>query len=139
MTGQVYINNKDLFAVFGAELIENSYSNLLLKPNLKEDASNNMRSQSGEQLFIDNQQYDVKETEITFLITGSSLTDYLQKLEALTTELDNGIFALKIIPLQTIYHLRRKSYLSLDPYMSGSVGKLVVSIKEPNPKNRITL
>lgn len=139
MTGQTYINNKDIYTTFGATLIDNSFTNLLLDGDLKEDASNNLRSQPGEQLFIENTQPEARNVEITFLVECDTMDEFLTKYKALKAEIDNGMITLKVIPLKEIYTLRRKSYLSLDSYRSGSTGKLVVNFREPNPKNRIQL
>ena len=142
-TGIAFINDKDIYTNYSAELIGASFENLLIKPDRKEGTENNMISHPGVQVFNDNIQPEAREVELSFLIQGASLDDYLKKYDALITAIDNdtgdGNFSLRITPLKTTYKLRRKSYLSLDTVSAGKAGKLIVTVRELNPKDRIKL
>lgn len=142
-TGIAFINDKDIYTTYSAELIGSSFENLLLAPNRKEGAENDMISHPGVQVFNDNIQPEAREVELTFLVIGTTLEDYLQKYNALITEIDNdaggAIFSLRVTPLKTTYKLMRKSYLSLDTISAGKAGKLIVQARELNPKDRIIL
>jgi hypothetical protein len=139
MIGQEFVNGKDLFSRFHAKLIDNSYSNLLIDGDMKENAVNDLRSQPGEQEFFDNPQPKARDVELIFLIECKNRCEFLLYFRELTKELQNGIFLLNILPLKEGYKLKRVSSLSLDPYNSGSKGKLVVKARELNPKDRIKL
>ena len=142
-TGIAYINDKDIYTTFGASLIGGSFENMLLRPDRKETAENDMISHPGVQAFTDNIQPQARDIELSFLIEGDSLEDYLQKYDALLDELDSdttgSIFALRITPLRTTYKLQRKPCLSFDTVSAGKAGKLIVTVRELNPKDRITL
>lgn len=141
-TGIVFINDKNIFTTYGAELIGSSFANLICCPDRKEDTENNMISHPGVQVFNDNIQPTDMEVELTFVIYGNSLEDYLQKYKALIDAIDNddegGNFKIRVTPLKTIFTLRRKSYLPLDTINPNS-GKLIVTARELNPKDRIKL
>lgn len=141
-TGISFINNKDIYTHFGASLINTSFENLICRPERKEGVENNMISHPGVQVFDDNLQPEAMEIELTLLIEGNSLNDYLQKYDALQDEIDNdaggGNFTLRVVPLKRIFQLRRKNYLPLDTVTSYT-GKLIVYVRELNPKNRIKL
>ena len=139
MIGQEFLNGKDLYTHYSARLIGNSYTNLVLPGDMKDNAVNDMRSQPGEQEFFDNPQPKARDVELTFLIECESRCQYLLFMEELTKELDKGIFTLSITPLRKGYKLKRVSFLSLDPFNSGSKGKLVVKVRELNPIDRIKL
>jgi len=140
--GISFINDKDIYTTFGASLIGASFENLICRPDRKEGAENNMVSHPGVQVFNDNPQPEAMEVELTFLIEGNSLNDYLQKYDALQDEIDNnngdGNFSLRIAPIKTTFFLRRKSYLPLDT-VAANTGKLIVTVRELNPKDRIKL
>jgi len=140
--GIVFINDKDIYATYGAKLIGASFENLICRPDRKEGAENDMISHPGVQVFGDNLQPTAMEVELTFLIKGNSLNDYLQKYDALQDNIDNntgdGNFKLRVTPLKAIFTLRRKSYLPLDT-LTANTGKLVVTVRELNPKDRIKL
>lgn len=142
MEGISYINNRDIFTIYNAELIGSSFENLITPAGRKEGAENNMVSHPGVQVFNDNIQPEAREVELTFLIRGRSLSEYLLKYNALIDAIDNeaegGNFSLTIAPLRTTYKLRRKSFLSLDT-ITGNTGKLIVTVRELNPKDRILL
>lgn len=141
-TGISFINDKDIYAEFGASLIGASFENLICRPDRKEGAENNMISHPGVQVFNDNLQPEAQEVELTFLIEGDTMDDYLLKYDSLQDAIDNnsgdGNFSLRIMPIKTEFRLRRKSYLPIDTIASYS-GKLVVTVRELNPKNRVKL
>jgi hypothetical protein len=141
-TGISFINDKDIYTTFGALLISASFENLICRPARKEGAENNMVSHPGVQVFNDNLQPEAQEVELTFLIEGNSLDDYLQKYDSLQDEIDNnsgdGNFSLRVSPLKTVFKLRRKTYLPLDT-VTANTGKLIVTVRELNPKDRIKL
>lgn len=141
-TGIAFINDKDIYSAYGAELIGSSFENLISRPERKEGAENDMISHPGIQVFNDNLQPSAMDVELTFLIKSDSLDDYLKKYDALQNNIDNdsgdGNFKLRITPLKTIFTLRRKSYLPLDT-LTANTGKLIVTVRELNPKDRIKL
>lgn len=141
-TGIAFINDKDIHTNYGASLIGASFENLICRADRKEGAENNMISHPGVQVFNDNLQPSAMEVELTFLIKGDSLEDYLQKYDALQDAIDNnegdGNFRLRVAPLKTIFTLRRKSYLPLDT-LTANTGKLIVTVRELNPKDRVKL
>ncbi|MFV0326891.1 MAG: hypothetical protein ACK5LF_21345 [Bacteroides xylanisolvens] len=139
MIGQEFLNSKDLFSHFHTKLIDNSYANLLLPGDMKENAVNDLRSQPGEQHFNNNPQPKARNVELTFLIECRNRCEYLLYLEELYKELDKDIFLLNITPLKRGYKLKRISYLSLVPLNDGSKGKLIVNVRELNPSDRIKL
>ena len=138
-TGIAFINGKDIYTTYGASLIGSSFENLICRPDRKEGAENNMISHPGVQVFSDNPQPEAMEIELTFLIEGNSLADYLQKYDALQDEIDNnegdGNFSLRVIPLKKNCKLRRKNYMPLNTIIPKT-GKLIVTVRELNPKDR---
>ena len=140
--GISFINDKDIYTNYGASLIGASFENLICRPARKEGAENNLISHAGVQVFNDNLQPEAMEVELTFLIQGNSLTDYLKKYDDLQDAIDNndddGNFKLRIAPLKTIFTLRRKTYLPIDT-ITANTGKLIVTVRELNPTDRIKL
>lgn len=140
--GIAFINDQDIYTSYGAELIGSSFENLICRPDRKEGAENDMISHPGIQVFNDNLQPSAMSVELTFVIKGNSFDDYLRKYNALQDSIDNnngdGNFKLRIPALKTIFTLRRKSYLPIDT-LTANTGKLIVTVRELNPKDRIKL
>lgn len=139
MTGETFINNKDISTYYGARLIETSFDNLKLPAPRKAYVENKSRLDPGKQVFISNPQPDERIVQLTFDIVGTSITDYLTKFDALVAELNIGEVALKVVPLRTIYNLYTESYMSLSTGIGITEGKLLVKLNEPNPTDRTAL
>jgi len=139
MTGETFINNKDISTYYGARLIETSFDNLLLPAPRKTYVENKSRLDPGKQVFVSNSQPDERTVQLTFDIVGTSITDYLTKFDALVAELNIGEVALKVVPLKTIYNLYTESYMSLSTGIGITEGKLLVKLNEPNPTDRTAL
>lgn len=96
----------NIYIAFGAELIGESFQNLLIRPDRKEGAENNMISHPGVQTFNDNIQPETREVELAFLVRGNSLADFLTKFDALQDEIDkekaDANFMLRVIPLKRL-------------------------------------
>lgn len=130
---ETYINKKDIWLIYGARLIHDSYTNLLLPATRKEFVENDLRSQAGKQIFIDNPQPTSKEVQLTFLIEGDNLLDFLSKYKALVKEIEKGLIELKAIPIQTAYYLTMDSPMPLDVYGQDNKGILTIKFVEANP------
>lgn len=134
-TNETYINGKDIWLMYNARLIHDSFTNLLLPASRKEFVKNEPRNQPGKQLFINNPQPNTREIQLTFLLMCKDRIEFFQKYKKLVTELEKGLIELKVIPLSTIYKLTVDSYMSLDSHSNGGIGILVVKLDEANPKD----
>lgn len=133
---ETYINGKDIWLTYNARLIHDSFTNLELPASRKPFVQNEARNQPGKQIFVNNPQPNDKEVQLTFLIVGENLKEFLQKKRKLVNELNMGWVELKVIPLEIIYKLTVDSYMSLDVFGNDNSGMLVVKFNEPNPKDR---
>jgi hypothetical protein len=139
MTGETFINNKDIWTYYSAKLIESSFDNLLLPPPNKEFVSNSSRLTPGKQILVGSIVKDERSVSVIFAITCASKADYLTKYNALIAELSTGMIALKVVPNGLIYNLVVESYAELKSGTGLRSGKLTVRFNEPDPTNRIAL
>lgn len=137
MIGELYINDKDCWVNFKTRL-DDGFDNLLLPPNPKEYAENNLRSQPGKQVFVSNPQPEARDIQLVFAITCDSLSDYLTKYNSLVTELTGDII-FRVPVLKTVYKLRVVDFLNLSSGTGLRSGRLSVRFSEDNPKNRTKL
>lgn len=131
---ETYINGKDIWLVYNARLIHDSFTNLIIPANRKPFVQNEARNMPGKQIFPDNPQPTDKEVQLTFLVIGTDRLDFLKKYRQLVNEIEKGLIELKVIPIQTIYKLTMDSAMSLDVFGNDNHGMLVVKFNEPNPK-----
>lgn len=132
---ETYINGKDIWLVYNARLIHDSFTNLIIPANRKPFVQNEARNQPGKQIFVDNPQPTDKEVQLTFLVVGTDRLDFLRKYKQLVGEIEKGLIELKVMPLEIIYKLTVDSYMSLDVFGTDNSGLLVVKFNEPNPKD----
>lgn len=137
MIGQLYINDKDAFSIWGAYLEDGSENALLLPASNKEYASNKARSQHGKQVFRNLPRKDERDVILYFCMVASTKEEYLQKYEAFVEELDAGMVIMKVPSMKKGYKLDAISYQELSFY--DYIGRFAVKFNEPNPKNRIQL
>lgn len=138
MTSNLYINNVDAFSSWGVRLVDESYDNLLTPAPRKEPLTYESSDSNGKQVEPSPYRSD-RTVTLDFDISCSSKDDYLTKFNAFITAIDNGVVAVKVPDLKTIYNLIVESYL---PLLSGTGlrnGKLSVRFNEPNPVNRTAL
>lgn len=134
MTGQLFINNQDAFAVFGVVLEDGSSNALRLPAPMKSSISNNAASQHGEQVKV-NKNVDKRDLSLTFLFSWK--VDYNVKYDLFVKELEKVNIALKVPALGKVYNLLYVNCRSYDSIRYA--GKIVVNFTEPNPKSRINL
>ncbi len=141
MLGELYINDKDAWSTWKARLVDDSLDNLESSAPMKSYASNNARSQDGEQVLISNPRIDKRNVILIFAITCDSRADYLTKKRSLEAELQNGLISVKVTALSMIYklHLDQDSTMTLSSGTGLRDGKFTVRFTEKNPKDRIQL
>lgn len=135
MKNDLYINGKNAFDTWGVFLEDGSEEALLKPADPKGYARNNMRSQSGVQVFVQNPQPDERDIILTLCVTAISRTDYLAKYQSFIDEISNGWVLLDYKPLKTTYKLIATGFQSLS--YSERLGRLSVRFNEPNVKERV--
>lgn len=137
MERNAFINNKNIWETWGAELMDGSMEALLTPAPLKDYIQNESRLEHGTRIISTPESCKMAEREISIpvLITGTGKSDYLSKYASFVNELISGKIALKVPALGKVYNLY---YLSCGKYGSYGEcrGKLMVKLKEPNPADR---
>ena len=140
MTGQAYINGKDIWLTWGASLVKGTYEKLLKPPPMKDYITNSSRLEHGVRVITKSStaKTDERELSIQFFIQGSSESDYLKKLSSFVSELEQGSIELKVPRLGLVYKLVYTDCASYGDY-GIKMGKFAVKLKEPNTKDRQTI
>lgn len=140
MERNAFINDKNIWETWGAELMDGTLEALLTPPPVKEYIEDDSRMEHGVRITSTPEicKMDAREISVPVLITGSSYEDYLAKYTSFVNELVRGKIALKIPALGKVYTLY---YLSCSKYGSYGRcrGKFTLKLKEPNPEDRIDI
>ncbi|EEY84083.1 hypothetical protein HMPREF0103_0027 [Bacteroides sp. 2_1_33B] len=136
MTGQLYINNRDAYVVYGVVMSDNFLENISIAAPLKDFIENESRLEHGKRMIISNPRLASRNVTLTFTINGKTSEEYLDHYRAFVTELHKGNVALRVPALGETYKL---VYLNSASYAldgSRTVSKLACKFVEPNPQDR---
>ncbi len=136
MTGQLYINNRDAYVVYGVVMSDNFLENISIAAPLKDFIENNSRLEHGKRMIISDPKLASRNVTLTFTINGKTPEEYLDHYRAFVAELHKGNVALRVPALGETYKL---VYLNSASYAldgSRTVSKLACKFVEPNPQDR---
>lgn len=102
MTGQAYINNRDI-SFWGASFSKGAYEALLKPASVKENVRNESRLEDGVREDTGNVRLNERTVNVPFWISGTSESDYLAKYEAFLEEVTSGLITLKVPALKKTY------------------------------------
>ncbi len=136
MTGQLYINNRDAYVVYGVVMSDNFLENISIAAPLKDFIENDSRLEHGKRMIISDPKLASRNVTLTFTINGKTPEEYLTHYRAFVAELHKGNVALRVPALGETYKL---VYLNSASYAldgSRTVSKLACKFVEPNPQDR---
>lgn len=107
MERNAFINGRNIWSTWGAELMDGALEAILTPPPVKDYIENDSRLEHGIQITSSPEicKMDSRELTLPFFITGNSQSDYLDKYSSFVSELVKGKIALKIPALGKIYNL----------------------------------
>lgn len=134
MKGQAYINNQDI-SKWGASFAKGAYEALLKPAPTKENVRNESRIEDGVREDTSNIRLSERTISLPFWIVGTSEDDYLAKYEDFLDEIASGVIVLKVPALKKVYKLIYSDCSSYGHY-NRIKGKIILKLKEPNPRDR---
>ncbi len=137
MTGELFINNKDAYINWGIIFGETSFTALLTPAPLKSYIQNKSALIPGKQVLTNNPpKVDERDLQIVFFLKAKNLDQFLTRYNSFVTELEKGTLDVrtKYQPSVT-YHCIYVSCAQFSQF-NGRLGKFVLKLNEPNPKNR---
>lgn len=142
MRSQVFLNEKDIWLEYGANLIKGAYSTLLGSLQAKDVVSNTSRLEDGDRVVVnkeDSLKFKSREFTIQIVFEGSSRDDVITKFNAFITEAAHGYSELNIPKLVAIFTIVLREVSEIKDYNAAS-NKWLRTAKfkflEPNPMDR---
>lgn len=77
MTGQLYINNRDAYVVYGVVMSDNFLENISIAAPLKDFIENDSRLEHGKRMIISDPKLASRNVTLTFTINGKTPEEYL--------------------------------------------------------------
>ena len=97
MERNAFINGRNIWSTWGAELMDGALEAILTPPPVKDYIENDSRLEHGVQITSSPEicKMDSRELSLPFFITGNSQSDYLDKYSSFVSELVKGKIALE--------------------------------------------
>lgn len=142
MTNQVFLNEKDIWLEYGANLIKGAYSTLLGSLQAKDVVSNTSRLEDGDRVVVnkeDSLKFKSREFTIQIVFEGSSRDDVITKFNAFVNDAAHGYSELNIPKLVAIFTIVLCEVSDIKDYNAAN-NKWLRTAKfkflEPNPMDR---
>ena len=137
MTGELLLNGKDAYNVFGITMGDGFIDSLLTSAPQKEYIKNQCRSNNGTSIINNNPRIDERTLSLAFSIEGLNRADYLAKLKLFYAEISNGLVTVKVPPLgNDVYKLYYQKPVANNGNVNKTASKTVLQFIEPNPSDR---
>ena len=138
MTGELYINERDAWKVWGVNMEEGFLDTIDAPLPMKEYIQDESRLEDGIRIDTSNPKVDSREITLGFTITGNSETDYRSKKSAFQSELQKGMFTIRVPALGTQKYKMVYTGKSISYGLSKSrdFGHFTMKCTEPNPADR---
>ena len=136
LKGQLKINGKDAYLIWGVTMDDTSLSALMTPPSVKAYIENNDRTEHGKRVIIDNVRVDSRDITLQLNLTARSEEEFFSRYSSFCDELSKGILDIETSYQKGIvYHCIYQSCSQFSQFMRG-IGKFTLKITEFNPKNR---
>lgn len=136
MRGDLFINGKDAYDNWGIIMNDTSLSALMTPAPNKAFIENKSRLEDGKRVVASNPKKDERNLTLQIEIVAPDKDTFFARYDSFCNELDTGILDIKTkyqpnVTYRTIY----LSCSQFSEFMQG-IGKFVLKLNEPNPKNR---
>lgn len=142
MTNQVFLNEKDIWLEYGANLIKGAYSTLLGSLQAKDVVTNTSRLEDGDRVVVnkeDSLKFKSREFTIQVVFEADSRSKVISNFEAFVNEASHGYSELNIPKLVAIFTIVLREVSEVNDYKAAS-NKYLRTAKfkflEPNPLDR---
>ena len=137
MSGDLIINGKDAFQIWGVNMGDGFLENLYSPSPMKEVIENKSRLEHGKRVILNNQKKDERDLTLVFTLMGESQSDYIDKYKAFITEISAGEIAIKVPALgEEVYHVYYLRSTAFAWSIDRTFSKISIKLCEPNPNNR---
>lgn len=134
--GELFINGKDAYNTWGVSMDETSISALMTPAPNKELIENKSRLEHGKRVLISSPKKDERNLTLQINITASNEIQFFTRYSSFCEELDAGVLDIRIkYQPNVVYRTNYISCSQFSQFMFG-IGKFVLKLNEPNPKNR---
>ena len=136
MKGELYINGRDAYDIWGISMTDTSLSALMTPAPNKEYIENSSRLEHGKRVITDNAKVDERSLSLEIHLTAPTKDLFFERYLSFCEELKKGLLEIKTsYQKDVVYRMIYKSCSQFSQFMQG-IGKFTLKLEEPNPENR---
>ena len=136
MIGELFINGKDAYTTWGISMDDTSLSALMTPAPNKDLVENKSRLEHGKRVITDNPKKDERNLTLQINLTAPDKDTFFRRYDSFCDEQETGVLEIKTKYQPTVvYKTIYQSCQQFSQFMQG-IGKFVLKLNEPNPKNR---
>ena len=127
----------DIYTKYGVSFVKGSYLQLIRKGASKGYVTNESRLQHGVRMVAKPEyaKYKSRSVSVTILLEASSRRDYVNKIEAFTEKISQGLFCLKIPSCYRVFRLVYTD-MKIKQEFRNNHATFTLEMTEPNPDDR---
>lgn len=136
--GELFINNRDAYNVWGISMDSSSLSALMTPVPNKEFIENKSRLENGKRVITTSPKVDERNIILTFNLTAKDETEFFERYNSFCQELATGILNIRTkYQPDTVYRTIYLSCNQFTQFMRG-IGRFSLKLVEynPSPENR---
>lgn len=136
LKGQLMINGKDAYEVWGISMDDTSLSALMTPPSIKPYITNDDRIKNGKEYLTAPVYVDSRDLTLQLNLTAKDENQFFARYSSFCNVLAKGILDIETsFQPGIVYHCLYQSCSQFSQFMRG-IGKFVLKITEMNPNNR---
>lgn len=138
MNGELIINGKDAYTIWGIRMGDGFMNALLAPSTLKPMIENKSRLEHGKRVIVHNPRIEEREITLSFAISAQTSQQYHMRRDSFYAELYKGNVEIRVPALggqtyRLIYQGKSSTYAENRQHTHGSIS---IKFIEPNPQNR---
>lgn len=136
LKGQLTINGKDAYTIWGISMDDTSLSALMTPPPVKAYIENNNRTEHGKTVITTSVYVDSRDLTLQLNLTAKDEVSFFKRYAAFCDELAKGVLDIETsFQVGVVYHCIYVSCSQFSQFMRG-IGKFSLKLTEPNPNRR---
>ena len=136
LKGQLMINGKDAYEVWGISMDDTSLSALMTPPSIKPYITNDDRIKNGKEYLTAPVYIDSRDLTLQLNLTAKDEEQFFARYSSFCNVLAKGVLDIETsFQAGVVYHCLYQSCSQFSQFMRG-IGKFVLKVTEMNPNNR---
>jgi hypothetical protein len=139
MTGEVFIDNNDIWTAYGMILLAGSYNDLLKPSKRKASLSNNWQDENGLEIDLTDPKYEAKTVGLSFILSADSEAEWWNRYNVFFALIkgsgEHSLYIKELSQIYQVYYIEVTSFEQITRIKTVNkvVAKFTISFGIANP------